>query len=71
MDNVKYFNQASAATPEAILAEAVKLNPKRVVVIMIDENDLQKTMTSVMTGEQLAWLNMCFNSQMAEMVKPR
>lgn len=71
MGDVRYFNEQSAATPETILAAAAKLNPKRVVVIMIDENDRQQTMTSVMSGEQLAWLNMCFNSQMADMVKPR
>ncbi len=69
-DNVRFFNEQSAVTPEVILAQAAAFKPKRIAVVLIDENDLQRTLTSVMTGEQLAWLNLCFTAQMQSMTKP-
>lgn len=69
-DNVVFFNESSAVTPEVILAEAAALKPKRIVVLMIDENGQQQTLTSVMDGEQLAWLYLSFQAQMLSTVRP-
>ncbi len=69
-ENVLLFNKSAAFTPEVILAEAASLKPKRVVVLLIDENGVQQTLTSVMNGEELAFLGLSFQAQLLSTVRP-